>query len=283
MRLKLALQGKDLGLRGHVAVLLLKVLQLRKLLLLDEVEERPQFLRVVLERRSRHQHSMLVSVGSHSSREDVLQALQQLRHLVSQPVRLVDHDGVPRDGHQMLKVFDEVLVCRQEDLKLQEAATAILPVPLILTNDVAHLPAGAAAARAGASIVVDADPHVGPAFEFPAPVFDGTQWNHDEEGALHALHAEDVLQETDDLHSLAESHFVREDAPPVAIVAPQHPVQALHLVVAELPPIAVLPGLLVELLPPRLPIRPLLLVGRCSHQRLFLVLPNPVVADRLIV
>ena len=87
----------------------------------DEVEQRPELVRVVLQGRACHEHSVLVAKGGEALAHDGAHALQEARIGVAQAVRLVDHHDAPRDLSQLLVVADQVVVRGDEEVELEQA------------------------------------------------------------------------------------------------------------------------------------------------------------------
>jgi len=61
------------------------------------MQQRPEFLGVVLQRGSSHQNTMLVPVLLEAGLRDDLEAFVQLAPPVAQPVGFVDNDAAPGD------------------------------------------------------------------------------------------------------------------------------------------------------------------------------------------
>ena len=218
--------GEPLHLRRtlHVAVLLEKVVELLEGVGLEEVEHRPEFSHVILERRAREREL-------HGAVE-LTQREQCLRIAVLETVRLVDDHVLPAHRLEHLEVRREHLIGRDTHVELGQ---------LLRRRTTAAAPAAAAAAPAafdargreaplvlhqdGARVLVaveDDGVERGPLGKFACPMRQRGKRHDHEYGPLGIVQHAHALQHAHGLCRLPEAHLVaQDDAPPLRVVVAQ--------------------------------------------------------------
>mmetsp|Transcript_11023 Transcript_11023/g.17381 ORF Transcript_11023/g.17381 Transcript_11023/m.17381 type:complete len:208 (-) Transcript_11023:2401-3024(-) len=159
----LFLKSLNLFFVGHVSKVAHKVVDIWKFERFDEVEERPEFIKIVLQWCTRHQDPTLKSVLKRAFRTDFFHAFKELSFLISETMRLVHNGCSERNLTNNVKVTDQGIVSRHKHVKLQivRSMRAVFVVPLILPQHIAphSLP-----------IVIYTTNHISPTFEFTSPV-----------------------------------------------------------------------------------------------------------------
>jgi len=103
VRLQPLLQLLDLIHRFNLAVPLIEFLHVGEFGRFNVVEQRPEFLRVVLQGSARHQDAMLVPVLLEACLRDDLEAFVQLAPPITEAVGFIDDDAAPRDLRDFLQ------------------------------------------------------------------------------------------------------------------------------------------------------------------------------------
>ena len=210
----------------HVGLLVLEGLDVGEDLGLDEVEQTPELLGVVLDRRAGEQDD--------ARGRQLLEHVDDARVAVFEAVRLVDDQVVEGDVlERVLEVGLEDLEGGDDDVRLEEFG---LEAEAALGHDVGLVELGVddhVAAGLSLVVVLDDAVHAGPLVDGLLPVVDRRERRDDELGALDLHGHHQVVHERDGLRRLAEPHFVGQDhvAPQVPVV--DQPVQALQLLLAE--------------------------------------------------
>uniref|UniRef100_A0AAG5DLD8 Uncharacterized protein n=1 Tax=Anopheles atroparvus TaxID=41427 RepID=A0AAG5DLD8_ANOAO len=176
----------------------------------QEVEQRPELVQVVLQRRTGQQQP----VGG----LELAQDLRQLRLFVLDAVRLVDHHVAPVEPLERRLLADAHLVRRDAHVPL--ARRQHVPnerVARLLVADQAH----------------GSDRRT-PACELVHPVLQRRlRHDHDVRSRVVAQVFQ-VAEQRDRLQCLTEAHLVRQDPVDAVLVQRNHPVQPADLVVAHL-------------------------------------------------
>ena len=81
---------------------------------------------------------------------------------------------------------------------------------------------------------------VGPQLNLSLPLLQSAQRRHNQKRPSAVLAPHQVIQQCRRLNSLAEAHFVRQDAVAAVVPVEDHPVDALQLVVTQREPVLVL-------------------------------------------
>lgn len=113
-------------------------------------------------------------------------------------------------------VADDVLKCRQQDLKLAAANVHLHVAPHV-----------------GRALVHDLADCRRPLVKLQRPVGQGGQGYDDEVGPILVLALNEIGDQADGLNGFAKTHFIRENAVEVIIVERYHPLQTLNLVILE--------------------------------------------------
>lgn len=172
----------------------------------QEVEQRPQFGQLVLQRRAGKQEPVRRDVRA-------VEHLSEFAVVVLHAVALVDHHVLPADlPERRLVLYDEVVrrkqhveAARLERRRLQRAAR-------VRAASVHHLNDGGR-----------------PPVELEHPVREGRQRHDDQERTVHALLLHQVGDQSDSLNRLAETHLVGENAVQVVVVQRHEPLEAFEL------------------------------------------------------
>mmetsp|Transcript_3100 Transcript_3100/g.7589 ORF Transcript_3100/g.7589 Transcript_3100/m.7589 type:complete len:224 (-) Transcript_3100:1642-2313(-) len=178
----------------------------------DKVEKRPELLKVILDGRSRQEQPVPALVQAP-------QDLGELRVLVLEPVSLVDDDVLPVEGLQGLLVPHDHVVVGEQDVE-GLGSHALLPQGLALP---------------GCPVVKNQICVGEPLGHLVGPVRKNGFRANDQVRAEVALLLHQVCEQGHGLDRLPEAHFVGEDAVEAIHVKGNHPLQALQLVLPQLP------------------------------------------------
>lgn len=205
----------------HVAKVCLEPIRVIKPLGLQEVQQCPQLLGVVLH-FSQHIASHLQGGSCQQQLATEVNSSQSVAQLVVPPlqtVSFVHHQPCPRDGRQCGCLHDAYLEGGDENIEL-----AFLRLPLVLQDVLSRV------SRA----VKHHDMHVCPSTNLRLPVRQCGEGSNDEEGGLCVVMVEDLLDEQRALHCFAETHFIGQNTISSVDPVPQQPVDSFDLVGSEL-------------------------------------------------
>mmetsp|Transcript_8845 Transcript_8845/g.30409 ORF Transcript_8845/g.30409 Transcript_8845/m.30409 type:complete len:769 (-) Transcript_8845:151-2457(-) len=177
----------------------------------QKVEESPELVQVVLQRRTGDQQSVV--------RVEHPDDPAQQRVLVLDPVRLVDDDVPPVELLQVALLLDDHLVRSHADVELSwRDELLLLLVPLLLV-----------------AVELPGADHRAPPLELIHPVVQRGLGDDHKVWAGDSPELVQVAQERDRLQRFSQAHLVRQDAVDSVVVQVDHPIQALELVVAHGP------------------------------------------------
>ena len=215
---------------------------------LDEVQQRPQFVHVVLS-LTMPRHTDLERGSCEKQlgvRVDLLQRREELRVLTLRTLRLVDNHILPVDVLEHVKVRHQNVVGRQQHVELIDTGMLMArKEELIATDTLATLLSSVRMITTHDATRKERqnDVQVGTVLNFSLPVAQRRQRRQHEERTANALHRVEVVQQCNrlqviattnrDLERLAQSHFVSKNAVATLVPRKDQPVHSLDLVFTE--------------------------------------------------
>mmetsp|Transcript_32858 Transcript_32858/g.77904 ORF Transcript_32858/g.77904 Transcript_32858/m.77904 type:complete len:460 (-) Transcript_32858:740-2119(-) len=188
---------------------LVKLLAAREDLGQEEVEEGPQLVQVVLQRRPCDEEPVVCVHHPHHPGEDGV--------LVLDAVGLVDDDISPVELLEKVLLLDDHLKGSDTDIKLpRNKFHGLGPLPLLRV-----------------AMELDRADDGAPPPELVQPVVEGRLGHEHEVGPRDAAVLVEVPQQGDGLQRFAEAHLVCQNAVDAVVVQVDEPVEPLHLVLAH--------------------------------------------------
>ena len=178
----------------------------------EEVEQRPQLMQVVLDRRARQQQP--------ARRPYLAEEPRELRVLILEAMRLVDDEASPAHLLERRDLRRHRLLGRQAHVVVARRHERLALLRALVLGAVQHKDA-----QLGAELG-----------KLALPVAEHRERQHDQVrlGERRGLLLQrQVAEQRDRLQRLAEAHLVGEDAVEIALVQREHPVEPLELVVAQ--------------------------------------------------
>mmetsp|Transcript_8914 Transcript_8914/g.21077 ORF Transcript_8914/g.21077 Transcript_8914/m.21077 type:complete len:452 (+) Transcript_8914:1433-2788(+) len=202
------LPGHLLGLLGGLEERI-EVIGVCELVWQQEVEQRPQLVQVVLQRRAREQQARVgLELADHE---------RELRVLVLDPVSLIDDKVAPVELLKMIFLAAHNLEARDDHVKLPWLHLLLeLGIALVLASSHVH-----------DAVVREPLP------ELSDPVGHGRLGREHHVRTRRVLELCEVPDHRDGLHRLAEPHLVGEDAADPVVVQTHQPVEPLQLILPQ--------------------------------------------------
>mmetsp|Transcript_13968 Transcript_13968/g.34953 ORF Transcript_13968/g.34953 Transcript_13968/m.34953 type:complete len:377 (+) Transcript_13968:1858-2988(+) len=175
-----------------------------------EVEQRPQLVQVVLQRRSGEKQAI---IGVEQSNGLGKQAV-----FVLDAVRLVDDEVSPVELLEQVLLLDDHLERGDADVKLSGHHEVVLLVLTFLC----------------VAVELDGSKHGAPPSHLVHPVAESGLGYDDEVWSRNSAVLVQVSEQGDGLQCLSETHLVGEDSVDAVVVQVNHPVESLELVLAHL-------------------------------------------------
>src|SRR3990167_1951431 len=149
-------------------------------------------------------------------------------------MRFVDDDLLEWEQFQdVLGITQKHLKTCDEDIELAEFGVSH-ERPLHLDIDEAPFVMATSSSSLGSIVVMVEDPiHDGPLINSTLPVLKSAERSQYQEGSLHVLHREQVVEEGDRLNGLSKSHLVSQDHISAMVPTLNQPIQTLKLVTSE--------------------------------------------------